>query len=73
MEVNMLQRLNSLKDEREVKIIRAIIEELKLENQKELLIIRIMDQITNIYFGKTMSKVCNRQGSEYGWNSSQKH
>ncbi|HEY8910032.1 MAG TPA: hypothetical protein VIM51_07095 [Desulfosporosinus sp.] len=39
-----MQTVNYLKSEKEVKIIRAIIEELKAENQMELLIIRIMNQ-----------------------------
>ena len=39
-----MQTVAYLKSEREVKIIRAIIEELKAENQMELLIIRIVNQ-----------------------------
>lgn len=49
-----MQKLNSLKYEKEFKIIRAIIEELKMENKIELLTTRIMDQITNPTCGQTM-------------------
>ena len=42
-----MQTLNSLKNKKKVKIIRTIIEELKAENQEELMIIRIIDQITS--------------------------
>ncbi|SPF37103.1 hypothetical protein SBF1_1730004 [Candidatus Desulfosporosinus infrequens] len=39
-----MQTPNSLKNEKEVKIIRAIIAELKAENQKEMLKIQLLDQ-----------------------------
>jgi len=44
----MMKTPYSLKNEREVKIIKAILEELKAENQKVPLTIRIMDQILNV-------------------------
>ncbi len=47
-----MQALDFLENENEVKIIRAIIDELKAENQAELLIIRIMDQITSKLWSK---------------------
>jgi len=42
-----MQTPNSLKNEKEVKIIRAIIAELKAENQKEMLKIQLLDRNTS--------------------------
>lgn len=55
-----MQKQYSLKYEKELKIIRAIIEELKAENKIEALTIRIMDQITNTNCGQTMLESDNR-------------
>lgn len=41
-----MQTLYSIKNEREAKIIKAIIEELQAENQRELLILSIMEMLT---------------------------
>jgi hypothetical protein len=42
-----MQSLYTFNNEKGVKIIKAIIEELKAENQTVLLTIRLMDQITS--------------------------
>jgi len=45
---------NSLKYEKELKIIKAIIEELKAQNKIERPVIRIMDQVRNTNCSQTM-------------------
>lgn len=49
----MMKTPYSLKNEKEVKIIKAILVELKAENQKALLTIRIMDQIMSVNCDQT--------------------
>jgi len=50
-----MPKLNSLKYEKELKIIRAIIEELKAKNKIERPTIRIMDQVTDTNCSQTMA------------------
>jgi hypothetical protein len=64
-----MQKLNSQKYEKELKIIRAIIEELKVENKIELLTTRLKDQITNLNCGQTMLESDYRAKGTSGGNN----
>lgn len=60
-----MQTLNSKKNEKKVKIIRAIIEQLKAENQEELMIIRLMDQITSKLWSSQIRECVDGKEQKY--------